>query len=254
MLLKKRRFLSILCLSLLAGTTLTAQAQSTGQNGYDDYGSFATDPVDLDNEYTEVFGRFFQLNLHLGTGIMTGGLGSAYSAGVLFGSRFIFYFDKRFGAELSISYAKHPGLYNQDNTTKAGVDIQQTATLVPFGLALRYTFDQDALPRGFSSMNPFLVGGAELMFRSESVDGVPTTSGLSSGLQSKYVTGAVLNSTAMGVNFGGGVEFDVYRKKVYLGVDIRYHLLFWSDADTLIGTLDRRGNYISVLGTASYSY
>lgn len=244
---------------LIAGALLLSPclwAQNNSQNGYDDYGSFATDPVDLDNEYTEVFGRFFQMSLHLGTGIYTSSLGSTYSAGALFGGRFIFYFDKRFAAELSASYARHSGLYNQDNTgSTAPLDIELTSSVIPLAIGLRYAFDQDSLPRGFSSMNPFLVAGAEMIFRSEAVEGTPTTDGLTPALRNKYVTGAILNSTALGVNFGGGVEFDVYRKKLYLGVDLRYHMMFWSDADTIIGVnLDRRGNYMTILGTASYSY
>lgn len=231
-------------------------AQSTSQSGYDDYGSFATDPVDLDSEYTEVFGRFFQMSLHLGTGIFTSSLGSTYSAGALFGARFVFYFDKRFAAEMSASYARHSGIYNQDNTgSTPPLDVDLAASVIPLAIGIRYAFDQDSLPRGFSSMNPFLVAGAEMIFRSEAVEGTPVTDGLSPALRSKYVTGAILNSTALGMNFGGGVEFDVYRKKLYLGVDLRYHMMFWSDADTIIGeTLDRRGNYMTILGTASYSY
>lgn len=227
---------------------------SMAQDGYDDYGSFQSDPVDLDNEVSDYFGRFFQSNFHLGTAILTGGLGQAFSAGVLLGMRFVFYFDKIWAVELSGSWAHLSGGYNSQNTSTSGVSIQESLNLVPLSLGLRYGFDQDTLPRGFSAMNPYLVAAGEFVFRSESVQGTPVTSGLNSTLQNTYTPGAVVTGTGVGVNFGGGAEFDVYKKKIFLGLDLRYHLMFWSDGNTFVGQLDRQGDYFSILGSASYNY
>src|SRR5689334_4231588 len=80
-----------LAASLFSGHEARAQFW---QEGYDDYGSFSTDPADLDTEVSDLFGRYFESQVHLGTAILTGDLGKAYSAGVLAGLRFMFYFDR----------------------------------------------------------------------------------------------------------------------------------------------------------------
>ncbi|MBS1985086.1 MAG: outer membrane beta-barrel protein [Bdellovibrionales bacterium] len=244
--------------SMLTGLALTAAParaqQGFGTTGYDDYGSFSTDPVDLDNEVSDMFGRFFQNSFHLGTNIFTDGLGEAYSAGVLLQLKFIFYFDKIWAGELGAGWAQHSGVYNATNTRAKNVNVEQKMTYIPVSLGIRYGFDQEVLPRGLAVMNPYLSGNAEYVFRSEEVVGTPTTGGLSTALQTKITTGAVNSSTGVGINFGGGMEFDVYRRKLFLGLDLRYHMLFWSDADVLFGTLNRKGNALSILGTLTYNY
>ena len=242
-----------LLFALISSISSPAWAQESFQDGYDDYGAFQTDPVDLDTEYQEIFGRFFQINFHLGTSILTGGLGNAHSAGLMFGGRFIFFFDKMLAAELSASYSSQSGLYDETNTDVVGVEIDQTMKLIPLTLGIRYVFDQDTLPRGFAAMNPYIVGVGEIVFRSEDVKTAKTT-GLQTDIKSEYVDGATINSLGWGATLGGGFEFDVYRKRLFLGLDLRYHIMFWSDASKFIGEADRKGNYISVLGSVSYNY
>ncbi len=242
-----------LSLAIFLGlSTSVAQAQFA-QEGFDDYGAFQSDPVDLDQEYQDTFGRFFQINLNLGSSVVTGGLGRAYSSGFQFGLRFIFYFDRAIAAELGGGYIRHSFLYNEENTGQVAVEIDGNVSLIPFSLGVRYAFDPESLSRGFAAMNPYLVGGGELIFRSEKVKRA-STFGLDSSVREKYKDSAVINSRALGVFAGGGIEFDVYRKKLYLGLDLRYHLLYWSDASNFVGTTSRRGNQISILGSASYNY
>lgn len=253
----KRRFLGYL-LAASAVAPLGAQAQQFFGSGYEDYGTFSTDPVELDNEVSELFGRFFQNSFRVGTNILTGGLGQAYAAGILLDFKFIFFFDKIWAGEIGAGWAQHSGIYNSTNTKVSNISIRQKMALVPIQIGIRYGFDQELLPRGFAVMNPYLSANAEVIFRSEAVLGTPNTTGVAStngsALAAKFVQGAINTSRGVGVNFGGGMEFDVYRKKLYMGLDLRYHLLFWSDADVLIGKLERRGNAVSILGALTYNY
>lgn len=246
----------ILLAALSAGSV---QAQQFFGSGYEDYGTFATDPVELDNEVSDLFGRFFQNSFHIGTNILTGGLGKAYGAGILLDFKFVFYFDKIWAGEIGGGWAQHSGSYTATNTGVANISVRQSMSLVPIQLGIRYGFDQEILPRGFSVMNPYLSANAELIFRSEGVvgsgndvRGITSTNG--SELASKFSDGSINTSRGVGVNFGGGMEFDIYRRKLYLGLDLRYHLLFWSDADVLVGKLERRGNAVSIQGGLTYNY
>lgn len=231
-----------------------AQSGNSLSSTYDDYGTFATDPVELDAEVEQLFGRYFQNSFLLGTGILTGGLGQAFSAGVHVGVRFIFYFDKIWGAELGIGFARHNGIYEDANTDNSGIDLQIAQSLIPLHLGVRYGFDRDLLPRGLSAMNPYLAAGGNIFFRSEQVVGIPTPGTLDNSLATKYSADAVVNSTAFGIDMGGGFEFDVYRRKLFMGLDFRYNLVFWPDAASNFGSLYRDGSYVTILGQATYSY
>lgn len=251
----KKRFLSLCIISLFTIGNVYSQPKNQDYNpDFDDYEAFESDPIELDQEVSDYFGRFFQSSLLMGTGLFTSGLGRANSAGFLFGARFTYYFDRVWAVELSGSWARHNTFYNSDNTDTTGVDVSMKTTLIPVQLGIRYAFDVKKLPRSFALMNPYLAFNGELIFRSESVQGTPTVSGLNTDQQLKYAAGSVNSSTAFGTAFGGGIEFDVYRNRLFLGLDLRYHLIFWTDSSDIIGSIDRRGHYVSILGSLTYNY
>ena len=233
-----------------------ARAQNEGgssANLYDDYSAFESDPVQLDEEVSRYFGRFFQSNFLLGTGLFTGELGRANSAGFNIGLRFVFYFDKLWGGELGVGYFSHKSFYTEENTGTPNFSLDLDTVMIPINLGLRYAFDRDNLPRGISLMNPYLALAGEIVFRAEGVKGTPNIPN-DTTLKAKYNQGAVVNSLGTGFNLGGGFEFDVYKNKLFLGLDVRYHFLFWQDADTLFGQTGRTGGYLSALGMVSYNY
>jgi opacity protein-like surface antigen len=246
--------IALFAASLLLSQQAQAQQEGIQSNIYDDYSAFESDPVQLDEEVSRYFGRFFQTNFLFGTGLYTGSLGKSNSAGFDLGLKFVFYFDKLWGGELGIGYYTHKSFYNLDNTGVSGIDISLDTVMIPISLGLRYAFDRDNLPRGISLMNPYLALNGEIVFRSEAVKGAVDTTGADTTVQDKFQPGSVTSTTAFGANFGGGVEFDVYKNKVFLGIDLRFHLLFWPDADALVGNLGRDGNYFTILGMLSYNY
>lgn len=236
-------------------------AENAKAQSFDDYSDFAADPILMDEESKRVFGRFFQNNFLVGTGVFTGDLGTANSAGFMIGMRFVFFFDRIWAIEMGAGYGKHKTLYDQNNTNNAGVNLSMNTHLLPFSLGFRFGFDQEALPQGIAAMNPYLAAGGELMYRSERVNGTPQTDGLSAEAQ-KFVDNDIINSTAMGLVFGGGFEFDVYKNQVLLGLDLRYHWIFWNDSGIRmaessaagVDDLERNGAYLSILGSFTYNY
>ncbi|NCN26147.1 outer membrane beta-barrel protein [bacterium] len=250
-----KKLLFALSVTILTISSSFGQSRAQDLNpDFEDYEAFESDPIELDQEVRDYFGRFFQSSLLMGTGIFTSGLGRANSAGFLIGARFIYYFDRVWAVELAGGWARHNTFYNADNTDITGVDISLKTTLIPVQLGVRYAFDVKKLPRSFALMNPYLAFDGELIFRSESVQGSPTVLGLNSDQQIKYAAGSVSNSTAFGTAFGGGLEFDVYRNQLFLGMDLRYHLVFWTDSSEIIGAIDRRGHYFTILGSLTYNY
>lgn len=255
------RTLSLVLLGGISLFSLKTEAQD-----YSDFSDFAADPVLLDQEANELFGRFFQNSILVGTGIFTGDLGKANSAGFLIGMRFVFYFDKVWGLEMQAAYGKSQGVYDERNTNASAVNLTLNTNIIPFHVGFRYGFDQSQLPRGFSTMNPYLALGGELMFRSERVVGTPNLpdGSVSTDIQDRYGEGAINNSNAIGFNVGGGVEFDVYKNRMLLGFDIRYHFMFWPDAQLRFGDptttgstaapLERSGGFLTILGSLTYNY
>lgn len=256
--MKLFRQLTLITVSLIA-TARPSMAQVSSDD-YDDFGEFSADPIQLDSEVREIFGRFFQTSLQLGTNIFTGGLGEAYNPGFTGGIKFVLYFDKIWATELGAAFSNHRVVYQGTGIDNKPLDFELAARLVPLNLGFRYGFNRNSLGRGVSLLNPYFSANALLIFRSEEVIGSGDTSGLDTDLISKYIPGAVITDTAFGFDFGGGMEFDVYRQTIYVGIDLRYHVAFWSDSNENFGLssgdneLARSGNYISVKGTVTYNY
>jgi hypothetical protein len=224
------------------------------EEGYDDYGTFASDPANLDAETRELFGRFFQTTFQLGTGILLGDLGQAYAAGFLGQFKFIYYFDRMWGSEIGVGWGQNQGYYNRTNT-KAEIDFFTTMSIVPLFVGFRFGFDPENLARGFSMMNPYLSAQGEFIFRSEKVVGpFPVVTDLTTEQQTFFGPGGSKNDRSIGVNFGGGVEFDVYKNSLFMGLDLRYHVALWGSRGESFGTLGRGGHYLTLLANVTYSY
>ena len=249
------KFKRFLVLGLLLKNFCLYAQENVNGNLYDDYTAFDSDPVQLDEEVSRYFGRFFQSDFLLGAGLFTGDLARSNASGFDLGVRFVFYFDKLWGGELGAGYYSHKSFYNQTNTGLVGLNINLDTVMIPLSLGLRYSFDRDNMPRGISMMNPYIAAAGELMFRSEGVKYDSKNDPITDPDQkAKFTPGAVVNTTAFGVNLGGGFAFDVYKSKILLGVDVRYHFLYWPDAEILVGTLSRVGGYLTAMGQVSYNY
>src|SRR5205823_4890660 len=99
-------------------------------------------------------------------------------------------------------------------------------TMMPITVGFRYYFDVKNAPKVLSIANPYVVLGAGMYIRGQNVLAIQ---GLS--LQS----GSTTTTYNWGGYFGAGAEFLLYRKSVYLGLDLRYHLIFFGDSNDTFG-------------------
>lgn len=227
-----------------------AESQSNDYKGITDpFGDpanyeFAEDEKE-DKEFFHL-GRYLTFGLDFGAGIFTGGLGETNDPGFYFGARLVYYFDKHLAMEAAGHFAKHLDSIPVSSTQSLDID----TSIIPITLGFRYYFDTKNAPKAVAMSNPYLALGGGIYLRDET----PTTA--PSGIS---VTGG--SNSSFGANAGGGVEFAVYGQHVYLGVDIRYHLVFFSydfsiDPSTTsqIQESSRTGGYFTAVGTLTYSF
>lgn len=207
---------------------------------------FAEDEKE-DKEFFHL-GRYLMFGLDFGAGIFTQGLGRSAGAGFFSGVRLIYFFDQRIGLEAAAHYALHTDIIRPSGSLQANVDTQ----LVPLTVSFRYYFDTKDFPRALAVANPYLAFGAGAYLRSQKV--------LSSNFNFTSSDGF---SSNFGLNLGMGLEFNIYRRHVYLGGDFRYHLVFFEDEGSgiqdangapVISADDRSGDYITTLLTITYNF
>jgi Outer membrane protein beta-barrel domain len=246
--LRKIMAVGLLSLCILALPRAYGESQNNDYKGITDpFGDpanyeFADDEKD-DKEFFHL-GRFIMLGIDAGIAIFTGGLGASTDPGFYIGGRLLYFFDKSLAMELAVHYSSH----NDIVVPLAGAATTFSESVIPLTIGLRYYFDTQEAPRAIAAANPYLALGAGDYLRSETVVGT-------SSLQ-------VTNNGSTSSNFGGyagaGIEFPIYKRHIYLGIDGRFHLVFWQGAsDTANGALapgSRSGDYFTTNGTITYSF
>ena len=233
--------------ALSMGGQVRAESQSTDYKGVaDPFGDpanyeFAEDERE-DKEFFHL-GRYLMLGVDFGTGIFTSGLGQTTSPAFYVGAKIVYFFDKQLAFEGGFHYGRHENTM-QPTTTKA---LKLDTIIIPITLGMRYYFDTKNAPKAIAVANPYLAAGGGIYMRSESVlvsNNFP------------YNQGQSATTNNYGVYFGGGTEFNIYRKHIYLGLDFRYHFIFFNDEEsTLNNNLPvggRSGDYFT--GGLSLTY
>ncbi len=197
--------------------------------------------ADDEKEDKEFFhlGRFFMMGLDVGAGVFTGGLGASAGAGMQFGARVLYFFDRSIAFEGRIHYSNH-----LDVTPVNGSSYDLETNLIEAAVGFRYYFDTKSAPRAIAIANPYLGFGAGLYSRDQIVVRAAT------GFPEPEP------SSSFGGNAGGGVEFLVYRKHIYVGLDLRYHMIFFPDENlSWNGAVGgRAGDYFTTLFTVTYNF
>jgi len=171
-------------------------------------------------------GRFFMLGLDFGMGSFTGGLGENSDSAFYAGAHLIYFFDKSLAFEGRGAYLKHTLL-----------DGTQTS-IVPLNFGFRFYPDIKNAPRPIALANPYLALGGGLYIKTDDVD-----------LE-------IESTNNTGDYFGGGLQFLIYRRYIYLGADLRYHLVYFdheianSASDPNAGS----GNYFSTVFSITYNF
>ncbi len=238
------RILSTLFLLSTLSLSLRAESQGSEYKGITDpfqdpqaY-EFAEDEKE-DKEFFHL-GRFLMLGVDMGMGNYTGGLGRSNSPGFTVGGRLLYFFDKAIAFEAAVHYTRTDDVVQPPT----GLPLKIDMTLIPITTNIRYYFDTKNAPKAIAVANPYLVGGAGVYIRSPNV--------VARGLTYDDAT-----SSNFGLDFGGGFEFAIYKKHIYLGADFRYHMVFFNDEDNTYGVLvpgERSGDFFTSLITVTYSF
>lgn len=185
-------------------------------------------------------GRFLMLGIDMGAGIYTGGLGKTTSPGFYFGGRLVYFFDAQLAMEVAVHFSKQTDLIQPDTNNLLELESQ----LIPLTVGARYYFDTKSAPRAIAAANPYLALGGGAYLKNETVT---RAVGLSAN---------DTNTNQFGLYAGAGVEFPFYRKHMYLGLDIRYHLVFFVEGEPLAGTEEgsRSGDYFTPVLTFTYNF
>jgi hypothetical protein len=248
----KRVFSSLLGLLMALPVALPraahAESQGTEYKGVQDpFGDPSNYEFSEDEKEDKEFfhlGRYIMLGIDAGVSIFTGGLGKTMGPGFYVGGRVLYFFDTNLALEGGIHYSNHLDSVHPSATVAAEID----TNMIPINVGLRYYFPVKNAPKAIAVANPYLVAGGGIYMRSQNV--LYTKSINLSANQS--------STSSFGAYGGGGVEFPIYRRHFFLGLDLRYHFVFFSDADdTWNGNLqpgDRAGNYFTTMGTITYSF
>lgn len=202
---------------------------------------FAEDEKE-DKEFFHL-GRYIMLGVDLGANIFTGGLGATVQPAAAFGAKLLYFFDKSLCLEASAHYSNHLDEITAPGTTPLRID----TNLTQFKLGFRYYFDTKSAPRAVAVANPYLAFGGGVYLRNQSV--INNSPGFN-------VDTGDATSSNFGGYAGGGVEFNIYRRHVYLGLDLRYHMVFFSDEDSNFGvdSVNRGGDLFMSLISLTYNF
>jgi len=159
------------------------------------------------------------------------------------GARFVYFFDISLALEAAIHFSSH-----LDVVPVPGGTVDIDTNMIPITLGMRYYFVTRNAPKPIAIANPYLGAGAGAYQRSQTILSQPP------GVNTSQV-GAGTNS--FGVYFAGGIEFPIYGKNIYMGIDLRYHLIFFGDEDDTFGVLpagSRSGDLFTPTLTMTYSF
>lgn len=235
--------IALIIVLMLMSPPLKAESQGNDYKGITDpFGDPSNYEFSEDEKEDKEFfhlGRYLMLGVDFGLGVYTGGLGSVTSPGLLIGAKLLYFFDKSIAFEGAIHYTRQTKTLTLSGGQRNVID----TTLVPITAAFRYYFDTKNAPKAIAVANPYLVAGGGVYMRSETV--------LEGTLEPA-------SDNNFGGFFGGGAEFNIYRKHIYLGLDLRYHFIFFSDEDdTFNGQVTpgtNAGDYFSSLITLTYNF
>lgn len=243
--LMKRFTLSGLVLIFALGSPLLAESQDIPYKGVTDpFGDpsqyeFADDEKE-DKEFFHL-GRFLMIGIDLGVGIYTGDLGQTVSPGAYGGAHLLYFFDKSISFEVGFHYGYQTRFVSSGANT-VDIDIET----IPITGGFRYYFDIASAPKAIAIANPYLAAGAGIYTKNETVIGSVGTAPPSS----------TASDSAFGGYLGAGVEFDVYHRHFFVGLDLRYHLVFSSDQDTASYLISpaASGDFFTSALTMTYSF
>ncbi len=211
------RILFLLALSLTLSAALPAPialaAEDTQQAGSQELSNPFSDFVPFEDEYDVdederfmYFGRFFAISLGTGLHKFGGNMGKLYNTAIpVIDFRLIYFFDFRLAGQIGISSASHA--FNAEPSGAVEV------SLFRLNADLKYYFDTKNMGAAITTANPYMVAGFSQTYRT----------------QVFQTENSVEKDNAFAVSGGLGMEFALKPRKTSIGVEARYHQIFFQD-------------------------
>lgn len=222
--LKKIVALALILASLMTviGSPSLALAQDDASvnedDSFDPFADFSEFEASADEEADIFFfknGRFFNLALLLGGKMFTQTLGQLISPSPEFGIYIAYFFDIRSAIQVSYLNSTHkfnlPATATYDGYT-ANVNMSTIAA------HYKYYFNTQNITRGFADLNPYLIGGFSVNYRTISIIGEDL----------------LVKSSPTAVEAGFGLEIPFSRNKMYFGIQAMYHYITFPDESSEI--------------------
>lgn len=176
------------------------------QNPFSDYVPFE-DEYDIDeDERFMYFGRFFAVGLGSGMHVFSGNIGKLYNTALpVLDFRLLYFFDFRLAGQIGLNSANHaftadPSGYVEVNLFRLNVD-------------LKYYLDTKSYGAALTTMNPYVILGYSQVYRTQV-------------FQTQNSVQKDNNSSLSG---GMGFEFALKPRKSSIGIEGRYHQIFFKD-------------------------
>ncbi len=222
-----RHWLLVILLSFSAVITgpsaAWAQADDLSQDDtYDPFADYSEFEASADEEADIHFfknGRFFNLAFLFGGRMFTGKLGSLADPAPEFGVYISYFFDIRTALQISYLHGNHP-FKIAPGTFDGGAyeGMEGHVSMSNLQVHMKYYFNTQNITRGFADLNPYIVGGFSINYRTISINN----------------ESVLAKSNPTGVDIGGGIEVPIARNKMYIGVQGMYHYVTFPDENSTI--------------------
>lgn len=221
------------------GTTSTPGHSDDGEDfsssPYTEYGEFNEDEDEAEQTQFLQYGRFFGLSLGIGTHGATGNRGSLWNGG--FPSlEFKLHYWFNFSFALQMGFSTAPHFYTKNN---AKTDVRMNR----LGIDLKYYVDTRDLSSAITFIGPYLLIGGGAYTKAETNTGSETSD----------------RDNSFGFTAGGGLEFTLSPKKVYVFFEGRYDFVSFKDSNspdfqTSNGLPDLNGDFYTLLGGILFTW
>jgi len=193
-------------------------SQLDGSDAYDPFVDYSEFDEASDEEADINFfkhGRFFTIGLTFGNRFVTSRLKEVYSDSLSFGLFISYFFDLRFALQMGfVSGSNH----RINIAFPSGQKGTGTTSISTINLGLKYYFNTQNVTKGLAQFNPYMTGGFSMVTRKTNLDNLPDIS----------------EDSATGMELGAGIEFPLLRKKMFVGFQLTYLFVTFSDENQII--------------------
>lgn len=207
--------LSLSCTLLGQMTYLPkALAQDTADETYDPFADYSEFEENAQEEADVNFfrnGRFVTMGLVGGSRSFTDKLGKINAPGPFFGIFLSYFFDLRFALQFGFATGDHA--YTIKGTSKS---FTGNTSISKSSFDLKYYFNTQNVTRGLAALNPYMLLGISNNTRTLTVSGLDGSA----------------RDSAMGFNFGVGLEIPMMRNKMFFGTQFLYQYVNFKDEST----------------------